>query len=275
MNYNLSILIVSPVIFLLACDVSSAQQRPRSGSELRTLGEVTLLKQAAEAGECGAQVALGRTLAMRARPTDALAWYRKAADQGSVEAASLAGELLLFGKAGEDDSQRVMPRLEDGVKLTYFAATNRYGEACRSMSVAYQRGLSVQTNLTEAYAWLRLYAEADPARRKRELDALGLTLTAGQLEQAGKLIRDFNQGKWPALEICRDYQKESRLKLSGVMFGGRFPLAIINRRTIAEGESALIPVTGGALNIKCLKIKADSVLVAIEQELEPRLISLY
>jgi len=192
-----------------------------------------------------------------------------------VEGASLAGELLLFGKAAGDEGQRVVAKPEEGLVLIYFAATNQHAMACRTMSIASQRGLGVRSNSVVAYAWLRLYAEADPLRRKRELDALGLTLTVPQLDQAGKLVEDLKQRKWPPLEIYHDYKKDSRLKLSGVAIGGRVPLAIINRRTIAEGESAVISVEGGTVNIKCLKISEDSALVAVDQEPEPRLISLY
>lgn len=268
-------LFASAACLFLAANLALAQRSPRPGLELRSLAEVTSLKKKAESGDRNAQLALGQTLASRSRPADALTWYRKAAAQGSVEATSLAGEMLLFGKPANDDGQRVVAKPEEGMVLIYQAATNRHAEACRSMSIARQRGLSVRTNIVESYAWLRFYAEADPIRRKKELDTLGLTLTVPQLDQADKLVRDFNQRKWPALEICHDYKKDSRLKLSGVAIGGRFPLAIINRRTIAEGESASIPVEGGTVSVKCLKISEDSVLVAIDQESEPRLISLY
>jgi len=275
MKHSLRILITSAVGLFILMNSAGAQRNLHTGQEVRSLAELTVLKRKAESGDRNAMLRLGQTLASRSRSADALIWYRKAADQGSVEAASLAGDMLIFGKTAGEDAQQVAAKPQEGLALVYRAATNRHALACRTMSVAFQRGLGVRTNLVEAYAWLRFYAEADPVRRKRELDALGLALTVLQLDQADKLVHDFKRGKWPALEIHYDYKKDSRFKLSGVTIGGRLPLAIINRRTIAEGESASFAVEGGTVNVKCLKINEDSVLVAVDQESEPRLISLY
>ena len=239
------------------------------------LAEISQLKRKAESGNLNAQLALGQSFASFDRPADALSWYRKAAAQGSADAAFLAGELLLHGRTAGDAAQQLPANPEAGIALIYCAATNRHAAACRAMSIARQRGVSTRTNIVEAYAWLRFYAEADPVRRKRELDALGLVMTVEQLDQADRLVSGFYRGNWPVLETTGNYRRDSRLKLSGVTVGGQFPLAIINRRTIAEGESAAIAIEGGTVNVKCLKISTDSVLVTVDQEPEPRLISFY
>jgi hypothetical protein len=56
---------------------------------------------------------------------------------------------------------------------------------------------------------------------------------------------------------------DSRLKLNGITFGSKTPLAVINGQTLSEGESIKIDAKPGSLNITCLKITKDSVLVSI------------
>ena len=254
---------------MLGTGLVDAQSRTRASAQFGQLGEVPALKRKAEAGDQAAQLALGQTLASRSRPADALLWYRKAAAQGSAPAASLAGELLLFGKAANDDAQRVAARPEEGLALTYYAATNRNAEAWHTMAIALQRGVTGRTNNVEAYAWLRLYAEKNPAARKRELDTLALVLSVEDLDRANTIAQAARLGKWPAYQINREYKTDPRLKLSGVSIGGRFPLAIINRKTLAVGESMSIVLQGVTLNITCLEIKANSVLVTIDRADEP------
>ena len=59
-----------------------------------------------------------------------------------------------------------------------------------------------------------------------------------------------------------------------VALGGRIPLAVINGKTLSEGESAAVSVKPGTLTIKCLKIEKDSVLIIVEGEDAPRLLHL-
>lgn len=250
-------------------DGGQVQPPPRAAAQFWQLGEVPTLKRKAEAGDREAQVALGQALANRSRPADALDWYRKAAAQGSSTAAWLAGELLLFGKPANEDAQRVVAKPEEGLALTYFAATNRNAEAWHNMSIALQRGLNGKTNNVEAYAWLRLYAEMNPAPRKRELDTLALMLTVQELDHANAIAQNARSGKWPAYQVYHEYKTDPRLKLSGLAVGGRVPMAIINRRTLAVGETASIVINGETLNITCVEINQNSVLVTIDSAAEP------
>jgi hypothetical protein len=53
-------------------------------------------------------------------------------------------------------------------------------------------------------------------------------------------------------------------------------LAVINGRSLGEGESAKISLKPGTLtpNIKCLKIERDSVAISVEGEDQPRVVRL-
>lgn len=59
---------------------------------------------------------------------------------------------------------------------------------------------------------------------------------------------------------------DARLKLNAITFGTKNPLAVINGKTLSEGESAQISINPGTLRIKCLKIQREYVLIAVEGE---------
>jgi hypothetical protein len=62
--------------------------------------------------------------------------------------------------------------------------------------------------------------------------------------------------------------------LGGITFGGKRSLAVINGKSLSEGESASVSVKPGTLTVKCLKIEKDSVLIIVEGEDVPRLLHL-
>jgi hypothetical protein len=66
---------------------------------------------------------------------------------------------------------------------------------------------------------------------------------------------------------------DPRLKLSGIALG-KTPLAVINGKSLSEGESIKLTLKSDSLVIKCLKIQSDSVLIAVEDEDTPRLLEL-
>ena len=51
---------------------------------------------------------------------------------------------------------------------------------------------------------------------------------------------------------------------------GKTPLAIINGKGFAEGESATLPLKPKPVTVKCIKIETKSVLVMVDGEDSPR-----
>jgi len=70
------------------------------GSFIMGMGDVTAIKQKAEAGDAAAQVALGDVLASRFHASEGLEWYRKAAAQGNV--AKIEKDSVQIAVEGED-----------------------------------------------------------------------------------------------------------------------------------------------------------------------------
>ena len=235
--------------------------------------DVAATKQKAEAGDPQAQLSLANTLSSNFKSADALGWYRKAAQQGSVAAKSRIGEMLMFGATGIPSSQSVKAIPTEGIRWTFEAATNHDAKAFLNMSKALENGIGTSTNLVDAYAWLQLYSETDSTVGRVWLNQLALKLDVQSLQKAQLMAEQFKAGHWPALSPRRLAEGDSRLKLGGVI-EGKPALAIINGKSLAEGESITIELKDGPIKVKCVQIKKDTVLISIEGENEPRWLTL-
>ena len=236
--------------------------------------DLATIKQRAEAGDAVAQAKLGQTLAESYRPIEALDWYRKAAAQGNVEAEYQLGKMLLFGSPGQPAQLSVKQKAPEGLRFTFMAATNLHPYACWNMAKAMRQGLGTSTNLVEAYAWLTLFSQtsAGSFSAQFEMNDLALQLDTDSLRQARNLATLFRAGQWAAPVLRAVPEGDPRLKLNGITFGTKHPLAVINGKTFSPGESAQISVKPGWVTIECLKVEKDSVLISIEGEDGPRLL---
>ena len=249
----------------------AAAQNPLGGTLTMGLGDVAAIKRKAEAGDAAAQVSLGETLASSFHASEALGWYRKAAAQGNVEGEYHVGNMLLFGGPGIPQAFAVKPNHAEGIRWTFMAATNHHPGACHNMATALREGYGTRTNLVEAYAWLKLYAGTVPGSTlgRGEMNRLALQMDTDALGQAEALAAEFRAGKWRPPVARAIPEGDPRLKLGGITFGGQHSLAVINGKTLSEGEFASVSVKPGTLTIKCLKIEKDSVLITVEGEDTP------
>jgi hypothetical protein len=263
------------VAVLLAASAGFSQRAPGTKRVRQPIApdDVLALKEKAEAGDVLAQLALGEKYAAIVQPADALLWYRKAAEKGNIEARYRIGNVLLFGQPALS-GQKVAANPTEGVRWTFSAATNLHPRACRNLSHAFHSGLGVDTNIVEAYAWLQLFAEKEPEIGRKELNTLALGMKVEDIQLAQSRAAQLKRGQWPKLSLRKVAEGDRRLQVQGVTFGGRLPLAVINRRTVAEGETAEIVVDGTTLRIKCLEVRETSVLVEIEGEAEPRVLGM-
>jgi hypothetical protein len=260
---------------LLIAAVALAQD-PLRGTLTMGMNDVAVIKQKAEAGDAAAQVALADALASSFHASEALDWYRKAAAQGSVQGEYHVGDMLLFGAQGIPGNLSVRPNQTEGIRWTFMAATNFHAYACWNMAKALRQGFGTSTNLVAAYAWLSLFANTTPGSilGRLKMNELALQLDTSSIQQAQSLAAQFKAGNWQAPVLRAIPEGDTRLKLGGITFGGRTPLAAINGKTLSEGESATVSVKPGTLAIKCLKIDKNSVLIIVEGEDAPRLLHL-
>lgn len=257
---------------LTAGAVALAQKQPVRRVS-RAPDDVATLKQKAEAGDAQAKLALGEKLMANARPKDALAQYREIAGQGNAEACYRAGEILLFGVTSVPKDQQVNPRPLEGVRLTYRAATNRHALASRNLGRALLNGIGMKTNRTEAYAWMQHYAETSRSRDRSELDRLALTMDASALREGQKLAKRFKARDWPPLVLSKPPVSPLALKIEGLSLRVGGALVVVNRRSLAVGESTTFQVGQDTIEVRCLEIGEDYTCLEVEGEEEPRRLS--
>jgi hypothetical protein len=242
-------------------------QNPLGGTLTMGFGDVAALKRKAEAGDA---------LVSNFHASEALEWYRKAAAQGNVAGEYHTGNMLLFGGPGIPQTFAVKPNHAEGIRWTFLAATNYHPQACHNMATALIEGYGTRTNLVEAYAWLKLYAGtlAGSDVGRVELNRLALRMDTEALGRAEVIAAQFKAGKWRPPVARAIPEGDPRLRLGGITFGGKRSLAVINGKSLSEGESATVSVKPGTLTIKCLQIEKDSALIIVQGEDVPRLLHL-
>lgn len=156
----------------------SQQDMERGFKELEAGNLMTamrLLREAAETGYAPAQARLGYILDQSEEDTEAVAWFRKAADQGNAEGAYRLGKMYTKGEGVERDP------VEAG-KWMLLAAENGYLLAMRAMGYAFEKAdMGVSKDLDKSVEWFTRAAESgDSVAMKRIAQAyrkggLGLT----------------------------------------------------------------------------------------------------
>lgn len=254
--------------------MSLGAQDPVKSALTMGFGDIAAIKQRAEMGDPAAQVALGDSLGSHFRPSEALEWYRRAAARGNVGAQYRLGGVLLFGATGIPSELSIKPNPTEGLRWTFMAATNLHGQACLNMARALREGVGTSIDLVAAYAWLKVASETGSGSfaGRFQMNELALKMDTPSLQQAQMLAAQFKAGNWRAPVVRAIPEGDPRLKVNGITLGAKYRLAVINGRTLSEGESATVSVKPGTLVVKCLKIEKDSVLIAVEGEDQPRLL---
>lgn len=183
---------------------------------------------------------------------------------------------MLFGAVGIPKELTVEANPAEGIRWTFIAATNLQPYACWNMAKALKRGLGTSTNLIEAYAWLRVFADTPPGSvvGRVEANELVLKLDIDSLQEARTLAAQFKARNWRQPVVRVIPEDDPRLKVQGIIFGTKYQSAVINGKSVGEGEYVQIPLNPRTLLVKCLKIKKNSVLVTVDGEDVPRLLKL-
>jgi TPR repeat protein len=256
---------------LLIAIAAPAQNAELRGTLAQGFSDLGAIKIRAEQGDVAAQVKLADAYLSNFKSSDALEWYKAAASK-SLEAQYQYGNLLLFGRFGIPQDEKVVANPSEGIKWMYSAAINGHKGAWRNMAKALQAGIGCSTNLVEAYAWLSLLAETGDIVGRVEMNNLALKLSSEEIIQGKSMEQDMQSGRWPQLVTQKTSKSNLGLKLNGLIPSGANPLATINGKTLAVGETANIKLKKETVKVKCLKINADSILILVDGEDEPRLL---
>lgn len=203
------------------------------------------------------------------------------------------GGILLSGAAGIPAEKTVKPDPANGIQLVFCAATNGYRAAYYDMHRAYRDGLGVAKDPVQAYAWLQLDVATTTGflsggARQAELNRLALDVDVATSQEGKHLAALYKAGHWPTLRVVAPVvtptpapstpakpvaaivstpapEPDPGLKLNGIAYGAR-PMAIINSKGMAEGDTVTLPLKPRAVTVKCLTIGTNDVVVRVEGE---------
>jgi TPR repeat protein len=178
-------------------------------------------RRSAELGYAPAQVVLGyfydTGTIVNAEPAQALAWYKKAAEQDDRLAEWLVGRLIYTGGTGAPrDLNEAIQWLEKAAAhddpfaeyllgsiflergqylqaagLFRKAAVQGLPQAQEQLGLLLKKGLGVAEDKFEAYVWLLLSFEAGNQAVAADLQALEADLGSNSIEQAKNKVRDL------------------------------------------------------------------------------------
>lgn len=114
----------------------------------------------------------------------AVNWFRRAAQAGSLEAINRVGELWAGGINGSPDPK-------EAVNWYHKAASKGLAAAQMNLGRAYEKGEGVEQNQIEAWAWLQLAKEQGVTEAGQELAQLGGKLSPDQLKEAKQRAREL------------------------------------------------------------------------------------
>ncbi len=150
------------------------------------------LRALAEAGDAEAQVTLGLAYSFgRGVPQDdveAVRWYRLAADQGDAGGQVNVGLMYADGRGVPEDDP-------EAVRWIQLAADQGNGDAQLWLGLMYANGEGVPADDLTAHMWFDLAASRftgiDREGVVKSRDQLAVTLTADQLAEARRLVREW------------------------------------------------------------------------------------
>jgi len=255
---------------LVTAGLAIGQNAELKGVLTQGFEDVGNLKVQAEDGNVQAQVKLANAYLANAKPAEARRWYEAAAVQNSAEGQFQLGNLLLSGKRVTSPAQSVMAEPNAAVGWIYAAATNGHKGAWRSLARCLQTGSGCATNLSEAYAWLTLLADAGDIAGRTEMNQSALALSSSDIVAGKTIFAAMKDGRWPAPPAVEIPRIEKFLRMQGVTISPKEKLVIIGNRSLAEGEQTYLNVGGQLVGMTCLNIDSNSVQVQIEGETKPR-----
>ncbi|MGH7972147.1 MAG: tetratricopeptide repeat protein [Limisphaerales bacterium] len=264
------------VIFaaILACPVAAMPLHAQ-----QTNPELAELKSDAKLGDAEAQDKLGDMFRKQGDLEAAVPWYRRAAEQGSINSQyQLAHILVTWAHSITVPKATALRHGEDALPFLLNAATAGHKRAQFELGQLYREGQLITRDLVEAYKWLGLAGDANPpdltsSLAKSARDTLVLKMSQNQIAEGNTRIKDFlAHPDEPAPLPEPAYLQQ--LKLQGITSASGHPLAIINGTTLGPDQSATLDLDTRPVTLRCLAIGSNSVTVAVGNRTTPKTLNL-
>ena len=163
---------------------SDFQDRHRASSKEEYANAQSALKPLAHAGNAAAQFSLGfiyrHGQGVAQSDTEAVKWYRKAADQGHARAQGYLGFMYDQGKGVPQSGK-------EALKWYTKAAKQGNSNAQYNLGLMYAQGRDIPQNYVAAYRWTGLAAAAGDQGAISNLKIIKGWMTLGQMAEAQKL----------------------------------------------------------------------------------------
>jgi Sel1 repeat len=220
-------------------------------------------KAAAERGDAKAQDALADAYYHSLDFKSAFIWYRKAAEQGVPNSQYQLGRMLI--PQGFDALHNKIissEKLDEAIKWHVLSARQRFQQAEIDLGRFYEEGQFVKRDYVESYKW---YSLAHDVKGMEILgavrrDQLILKMTNEQISEGQERVARF-LAKDGTDEALPEPSFQDHLKLSGISGTQSHLFAIINNHTFEAGEQAQVKIDGRIVNLHCLAIRKDSVVI--------------
>lgn len=228
------------------------------------------VKVAAEAGDPASQDKLAEAFIMRADSAQAIIWYRKAAEQGFAHAQGRLGNMLLMRSRVSVSSTPAAraAMAEEAVHWIILAANQGDKRGQADFADICLEGKLVKRDLVEAYKWGELASKgsmidvATIAGRSCR-DAATLEMAADQIAEAQKRASAFVPHQLKASDMPEPSWVK-QIKLNGISGSAGRRLAVINGKTLQNGEQTSLKLGEKSVTVRCIEIRQASVVISID-----------
>jgi len=227
-------------------------------------------KVAAEAGDPAAQDKLAEAFIMRGDSDQAITWYRKAAEQGFAHAQGKLGHMLLMrSRTSVSSTSAARAAMSDEAVHWITLAANQgdtHGQA--DLADICLQGKLVKKDLVEAYKWGELASKgsmidvATTAGRSAR-NAATLQMDADQIAEAQRRAAAFVPHQPKASELPEPSWVR-QIKLNGISGTPERRLAMINSKTLQEGDQTSLKLGEKTVKVRCIEIRQTSVVISID-----------
>jgi hypothetical protein len=216
------------------------------------------LRAAAEKGDAFAEDKYANACEGRLDVTNALIWYRRAAEHGVANAQANLARMLMT-RASDASGKVVSPALADEA-IGWYAKAAGYGNRRAQFELGryYETGTVVARDLAEAFKWYSLAKAGSPREIsvRPSLQRVNNEMTPEQLADGKKRLEKFYVRLEPALV--------NEIKLASISGEAPHRRANINGREFKSSDEQKITIEGRAIKVRCLEVRAASALVTIE-----------
>lgn len=219
--------------------------------------EMEVINKRANDGDAAAQMILSEVQYGLKNRAEGERWLRKAVQTENIYAEFLLGSEFLHGIHGG------VPRPDEAVIWLKLAAYEGYTGAQEELSNCYRTGLGVEKNELEGYAWLLISLRSMPRpgiNTNKMLLRFEKLLSTDQIDRAKLRAKNF----FPTVTERNPFVDAGWIRLKAISQSNGTPIALINDQAFTVAEQKKVTWVGKAIEVRCLEIRSDSVIVATE-----------